>query len=766
MLGKNNKIFIFYILLIVCFSQKIQEINNICNKINNKYSSTQLTVKDFLLNNNFDLEKGKNFSDEIYNFLIGKKIEEEYEIDYLQIIYKYLLNKYIIPILLLWFMFFIIFIFKKCLCKTDLRFKIILKLSTIFIIIFFFCLALLCSVTLFKSKKLQSSINDASCNLLKFFYEMNHGKIKESNNNLKILDNSKKNDNWPGLFTLNSIILDTSEEIIKLSNKINFTFSFIQEIKNDINEYEKLIYTLKNQSSKGIPNPNINQNNEIFPIYLYEFNNIYKNNSLINKIYLDYSNCFLNPSNKLNYIYNYSLFLSNKSKEFDLQLNDIFDNINDNCYFVKDKSANITNNLIIFQKHSEIIILFIKVVNIICFLFSIINIILIIIYYFKNLLWIKIILHIFWNFSFLIIILFICILYFIDNLSHGFEYSIYLIEKEVLKTNSNIIFKTCLNTINSDLNTIFNIYRKDSALIELDRYYKNISRNLESLSYIEKDLSKLKHVNKAINEINKYINNFELSTNSSYQDNDITFILNSISKLTNNFKEGKNNGFCDTNDIWVSSKDKCKDYKYITRYDIKNKFDRNKTEKYCFTIQDDYKEADLQKIYSEVCKNETYKQITNYILGLTRYYNYNENLLKSLEKILIEIERYHKKLPNLIIYQIKNCENDIGDLIDIYKPILGDKNITNLFKCERLKRKIINYYDICYNQIVNNSKSIKIDFILIILLTFIAILFIIVNNQRNNKENKKRRYMKLQNKDLNNDGVELIEEVPGEDEEN
>ena len=769
MLGKNNKIFIFYILLIVCFSQKIQEINNICNKINNKHSSTQITVKDFLLNNNLVLEKEKNFQENhkiLYDYLIGQKLEEEYEIDYFQIINKYLLNKYIIPILLLWIIFLIIFIFKKCLFKPDLRFKIILKLSIIFSLIIFFCLSLLCSVALYKSKKLQSSINDASCNLLKFFYELNHGKIKESDNNFNILNFSEKNDNWPGLFTLNSIILDTSEEIIKLSNKKNITFSLITEIKNNIDEYEKLIYSLKNQSLKGIPNPNTNQNKEIFPIYIYEFNNIYKNNSLINNIYLEYFNSFLNPSNTLEYIYNYSLYLYSKTKEFDLQLNDIFDNISDNCYFIKGKSSNITNNIIISQRHSEIINLFIRLINIFCFLFSIINIILIIIYYFKNLLWIKIILHISWNFSFLNIILVICIWYFIDNLSKGVEDSIYLIENEVLKSNSNIFFKTCLNTIDSDLNTIFNIYKNDSALIEIDKYYKNILRNLESLSYIEEDFSKLKHVNKAINGINKYINNFELSTNSSYQENDITFILNSISKLTNNFKEGKKNGFCDSNDIWVSSKDKCKDYIYITRYEIKNKFDRNKSEKYCFIIQDDYKENDLLKIYGQICSNETYKQITNYILGLTNYYNYNEYLLESLEKILIEIERYHKKLPNLIISQIKNCQNDIGDLIDIYKPILGDNNITNLFKCGRLKRKIINYYDICYNQIVNNCKSIKIDFILIILLKLMGILFIIINSHRYNIENKKRRYMKLQNKDLNNDGVELIEEVPGEDEEN
>ena len=54
---------------------------------------------------------------------------------------------------------------------------------------------------------------------------------------------------------------------------------------------------------------------------------------------------------------------------------------------------------------------------------------------------------------------------------------------------------------------------------------------------------------------------------------------------------------------------------------------------------------------------------------------------------------------------------------------------------------------------------------MIILLGLLGIIFIIINNYRNSNI-VKRRYMKLQHKDLNNDGVELIEEVPGEDEDN
>ena len=755
------------ILISLCMPQKVQEINNICGKIDNKHSSKINTSKDFLIRHNYDFEKEKNYSNKnkIYEFLIYEKIEEEddYNIRYIKIIKKYLINLYIIPILLIWLIFIILFFFNACLFKSDLKINILLKLSTFIIIIIFILIIIFSFIVIWNTKKLQSSINDASCNLLKFFYELNYGKIKESNNNKNILNN----DRWPGLFTLNSYLLDISEQIIKISNKKNDTFSFINEIKNCIENYQNLINVLNNQSLKGFTISNINQNDEeIIPIYLYEFKNISQKKTIINEIYLEYENFFLKPFNQLDYIYNYSNFLSYKSKVYDLQLTNIFDNISDYCYSIKEKSSSIINNIITLQSDLELIIMSIRIINRFSILLSLIIIFSIIIYFFKNLLWIKIFLHIFWNITFLIMIIYICICYFIVNLGEGVMNSIYLFENEILKTETNLFFGTCLNTIDSDLNILFNIYEKDSALIEIDKYYKRVFHALDILTKVKLKLPQSKKIKRARKQINNYLSNYELSTNSSYKQNDVTYILNKLSNITNNFKEGKQNGFCDSNDIWVSSKKKCKDYIFITRYEIKEQFIRKNNEKYCFIIQDDYDESDLKKIYGEICSDKAYNQIVKYVLQLTNYYNKNENLLESIEKNLKEINRCNKKLSEIIISQIQKFEDDIGDIIDIYKPILEDTNITNLFKCRSLKRNIMNYYDISYNQIVNYCNSIKIYLKVIIILGFLGIIFIIINNNRNSKEEKKRRYMKSQNKDLNNDGVELIEEVPGEDEDN
>ena len=756
-----------YILIIIiqsvfisCSSHKIKEINNICYKVDKKFISQQDTVKDFFENNNYNFEKEKNYkkSDELLEFIIGIKDEEEYDISTFQMLKRYLLNWFILPIILLWNIFGILFYIKKYLFKSELKLKIIPKYSTIITLIIF-ALILMFSISVLGSlKKLQYSINDAFCNLLKFFYELNFGRIKGKNS-----INSKK-DKWPGLYTLNSILLDTSESINQISKTINNTFSFLSEIEEDIEKYQNLINSLSVEAIEEINNKTDNKKGGIIPIYLYEFNNISKTNSLIYNINSEFKTYFFNSSQILNYLYNASINLSEKSSIYDLSLEYIFDNISDYCDSIKDMSSNIINNIIIFQRNSESIISFIKIINVLSILTSIVTLIFVLLHFFKNILWIKISLNVIWNILFFLIILYIMAYYFIYNLYNGTKHSIFLINDKII-TNTNLFFDTCLNTKESDLNALFDIYNKNTALLEIYDYYKNISSILHSLTTSEIELPEMKEVKSALNEINKYLNNYELSTNSSYKENDISYILDELSKYTNNFEEGKKKGYCDSNDIWVSSKNKCKNHKYVNMDDIEHILKRRSNENYCFTIQDIYKEKDIKIIYDDICSNKAYSKIVAYITFLTNFYNHNDYLLRKFEEILKEIEKFNIKLSEAIISQIKKCKDILGDLIDIYQPILGDSNITDLFKCQRLKSDIINFYDISFNYVTYHCSAIKIYVILIILLGLLGIVFIIIYNYRNNIDIK-RKYMKFHHKDLNNDGVELIEEVSDEDEDN
>ena len=450
----------------------------------------------------------------------------------------------------------------------------------------------------------------------------------------------------------------------------------------------------------------------------------------------------------------------------DNELNDFFDNISDFSSLMKEISMNITNNIIIYEENYNIIIFIIKILNIISSCFSIFILFLLIFSFHKKYMWIRISLHIAWNIGFVLIINYFCFLYFLNNLENIFYDSLYIMDKEILNTNKSIFFDKCLNTEESDLKEVLNIYDKNSVLIDIDRYYKNIYPILNNLEYLEQEIPKLDNIKKISNNFNNYLNNYELSTNSSYENSDVNFVLNEITKITNksNNLKREDDFFCDSNDIWVSSKQKCKDYIYISRYDLNKKFERKKDDKYCFMIQDDYQPSDLKNIYKNICTKKAYNQLIKYIIGLTRFYNNNENLLNSLEKILKEIERYNKKLSGIIIDQISKCEKDISDLIDIYNPILGNINITYLFKCGGLKRKIINFYDINYNQVLYNCNLIKKILVAIILVILFGNISVIIHNKEvKGAKEVGRKYLKFENKDLNEDGVELIEEVPGED---
>ena len=778
MLTKN--IFYFLILLIIvnsCLPKYIEEINNICKKVDTKHKSIYKTSNEFFKNINYDPDyKNKNERklQETYDLFIGNKLEEDEEFTFFLIIKDYLLNRYIIPILIIWIIFCYLFIKKLWIFKPFFYIRIISRPCQNIIMIMLFILLVILSISVYlKITELNFSINGTFCNLLKFFYELNRGKIKEKEIDVNIfINNSLSNKNindgdlWPGLYDLNSILLDSSDAINKISLNENKTFSFLEELNDNINEYQNLIKSIMETASKKINNPNYFLDFDILTKYSYEFNNISRANSYINIINSEFIQYFHNATELIKSLNNYCISLSKKSDFYDNELNDFFDNISDFSSLMKEISMNITNNIIIYEENYNIIIFIIKILNIISSCFSIFILFLLIFSFHKKYMWIRISLHIAWNIGFVLIINYFCFLYFLNNLENIFYDSLYIMDKEILNTNKSIFFDKCLNTEESDLKEVLNIYDKNSVLIDIDRYYKNIYPILNNLEYLEQEIPKLDNIKKISNNFNNYLNNYELSTNSSYENSDVNFVLNEITKITNksNNLKREDDFFCDSNDIWVSSKQKCKDHIYISRYDLNKKFERKKDDKYCFMIQDDYQPSDLKNIYKNICTKKAYNQLIKYIIGLTRFYNNNENLLNSLEKILKEIERYNKKLSGIIIDQISKCEKDISDLIDIYNPILGNINITYLFKCGGLKRKIINFYDINYNQVLYNCNLIKKILVAIILVILFGNISVIIHNKEvKGAKEVARRYLKFENKDLNEDGVELIEEVPGED---
>jgi hypothetical protein len=144
MLEKYIFYYILIILVISCYSKQIEDINNICKKISIKHTSPHNTVKDFLksINYNFDKIKKSKISEISYNFLFGNNFEEIEEFQFFRIVKYYLLNAYILPIIILWIIFIILFFKRQFIFKPSFHFEIIPKFYQNIIIINLFFLFL------------------------------------------------------------------------------------------------------------------------------------------------------------------------------------------------------------------------------------------------------------------------------------------------------------------------------------------------------------------------------------------------------------------------------------------------------------------------------------------------------------------------------------------------------------------------------------------------------------------------------------------------
>ena len=753
-------IFINIFIEIISHQQDIQDVNEQCQNTNitsylnnNKFN----TIDEFFDSINIEPETDEideNSIKTLYMSLIGENLnyeENEYKAEFSYIYKNYFLNYYAFIILILWFISIILVIIKLRIFKSlKIRHASLSQILITGVILFL----IICLISIFsysKSKQLQISINNVTCFLLRFFYRLNYGKIKNNNKIETITPTTNVlKDKWPGFFNLGSFLVDTADTITQIANQTDESFNLLNELMKSVDEYDKLIIKITDTVTNNyIENPNYKIKGNITPIYLYEFINVNKNKTLLGSIY----NEFEDIKKNIDYIINLKIEaeILKENEEFHTEnFYDIFDNISNYFDFIKDKSVNITDNMMIIQKISQTLIYFINYKCITNLSISLLIIIFILIYWFLHFEVFKIVLHVVWNVVYASTISVVCFCYFLFNLSDNIKNSIYLMDNEVLQTNNNPFFYTCLNEKDSDLNNFLFSDEENLSVYELEKNYKLITplfENEDDFLFKNSDL-----IDMSINEIDKYYNNLYLSTNESYEKSDINYILDELSDITTSQS-------CKTNDIWVSNKKFCRDYFYINKNDINLITNRYK-EKYCFSIEDIYESKDITYLYQDYCTDETFIKINETIFYITKYYKTNLKILSSIKQILNQLNEKNKNLAILINDQLEQCKLLYENLYETFKSIIGHKEIKFIFMCRGIKNELIIYYDIIYNYVFYYLKLLGFNFLLIVFLNLFGITCIIISVVEYKKSF--RTYLKLNNKDINGDGVELIEEVPGE----
>ena len=755
------KIFIFINIFIVIIShhQNIQDVNEQCENTNiTHYLNTNKfnTINEFFDSINFgsEIEEiDENSVNTLYMSLIGENLnyqENDYKTEFFYIYKNYFLNYYVFIGIILWVISIILIIINlRVLKSSKIRYGTLSQILITCVIIFLIT-CLISVFSYYKTNQLQISINNVSCFLLRFFYRLNYGKIK-NNKKIETINSTPNNliDKWPGFFNLDSFLVDTADSIKQIANQTEGSFNLLNGIIKSIHEYNSLINIITNTaSSNSIENPNYKNSGNITPIYLYEFNNINENNTLIGGIYSE----FVSIENNINYIINLKNESENLKKNEEFYTNnfyDIFDNISSYCDFIKDKSVNITDNIIVIKEISETLIKYIEYKCIFTLSLSLIVIVFVLVYWFLHFEVFKIILHVIWNIVYASTITAVGLCYFLFNLSGNIKKSIYIMNNEVLQINNNPFFYTCLNDKDSDLNKFLLNDKENFSLHELEKNYKIITPLFENEEAFLIRNSSL--IDTSINTIDKYFKNFYLSTNASYDNNDINYILNELNDIIQD---------CGTNDIWVSNKKFCQDYLYINKKDIENLITNRNNEKYCFLIEDLYEPKDITYLYQNYCSNENFKKINETIFYLTKFYKTNLKTLIFIKQTLDQLNEKYNNLVVLINDQVNQCKLLYENLYETFKSIIGNKKITHIFMCRGIKNELIIYYDIIYNYVLYYSRLLAFNFLLIIFLNLFGILCIVISVVKYKKSY--RTYLKLHNKDINGDGVELIEEVPGE----
>lgn len=331
----------------------------------------------------------------------------------------------------------------------------------------------------------------------------------------------------------------------------------------------------------------------------------------------------------------------------------------------------------------------------------------------------------------IIIILSLVLSYFLLSLGGSFAHLISIIHDTVLKVNQNEFFNSCLNKKGN----LLEIMEPDQVrnFAELNDFYHLIKRQAKKIT----NIGHPQNITDYIKEINKLKVDISLTTNEEYSFIDINHLLNRLSEITG--------------DKWVSERFACGKYRYLGKdimLDLKR--ESSNSMDYCLTIQDEYSEEEIKKIYINKDNDKIFEIIT-IVNNLNSYYKQNEEILTHLEKYLIELDKTHKSLQKAI----NDKTNSIHELVDLYLALFPymteEEKLSDLLNCQILRDELIAYYDFNYNYVYFYCKLFGFISLAIGLLTFIGIILIINSIQWIDYE----EYLK--NEKYNNEEEELDE---------
>ena len=721
--------------------ESLKTIKEICKEANINYDKAQTanSIQEYLQKLGYNLEEQKNST---FDYDLDKLFTEDdltKEINpsekYLfKISEKYIFNKGVLILNLFWIFLIISLILGKCFFSqiTTSSTNLFAKKYTSYGTITFILIFILSCIPLFYSTSFKRSFSSSSCSLVRFLQEIKVGNSEYNEGRV-----FKKPYTWLGLINIDNLLLDIQNFFNKTGNKRRVIFDNINEIHKNITNFGEIIKNLEQfMKNSSI----IFYNRKIYPLYIYDYNNIHKKDTKINNIYQQYQYTLEDTFNYMLNINDTTTLFEEKNLAYKKNMEGIYNKTNVFSKSITPKTVNITHNVqYLHEKAFNYIYRFLKYSYILIMITSSFLTLIMLIYYRNRTYFFKILLHLGWNICMIIILVSFVVSYFILSLGANFFNLIYLIYDNVLQVDKNEFFSSCLNKKGNLLELM--TPEQIRNIFELNDFYNLINRQRDLMKKAEnKPLIK-----DYLIEINKYKKDINLTSNNDLSFVDIKYLLKRLSDITE--------------DHWVSGRLSCNDYRYFNK-EVMLDVDRENTKKknYCLTIQDNYTEGELRKIYNKKDEDKIYEMVT-IVTNLNSYYQQNEKILSLLEKKLIEIEKIHDEL----IVVVNEKAEEIHQLVQLYLSLFPHMKIENslsdLFDCKILRDDLITYYDFNYNYVYFYCRVFGVISLAIGVLTVVGIIFIINSIQWIDYEiNKNKPQEEIELEDIIEESIEENEE--------
>ena len=729
---KENKIFgkksilLFLLIITLTFTlfksyQKIPELNikekekkktrNLLDseKVYNICKNSPKEVFDFYYNNSdFELSEKINYEDDkeyiqiLISMLDEKKIDKEK-------IKKYIMH--ILPFICFLIITFLVPIFWIgclcccccnwlccCCCCQNNCCKNMCYLMTIIFLLLGMIFALL---GLNRYEEVFTSLNGASCSLMKLVLELSEGQKKDSL------------PRWDGIDKIKDILSDAISSIKNSKGEISSDFeSQMNELNNKINSWHDLLTQSYNDVKDSYLDNILEDNTNYYPSYIKSYGPYSEERTILYGSDQEFSTIltyFKNAQDNIKIVVNDDTVTNNledaKNQLDDLlsQFNDITDSIVDPWYDYQDKGVKYG------KKGSKLFFYFILIENFLLMIFFTTIICMNLGCLFK------LIIHLLWiilGILILVIMLLGSILTLLGAVGKDVVSVLhFVVSSENLNSEIPKIFSsgdslkyinTCLNG-DGDLSSAFNFDDATDSLNEIVLLRNSLINSFNDIKYLNESYSLSEYEKQILNKYQEeYLSDIYFSDKEKIGDLDYSLKLNlkikDLNDLTNseNQKEGEKD--CKRINDLYSLSNSHSGYTLISPLKPTQNIGSNSL----IYLYNDWTQTLIEERYENVCPGKNNENIkadaSNYIKLFNNIKTENTKIISNIKTKNLKINEEFKNVISIMRKTLESCSKIIEPIFEIFNNIIGDSNnIFSILNCGFLASNI----EVTFTEIYN-----------------------------------------------------------------